>query len=119
MTAPISTAPHPGTTAAQPTIGDLAVITTDLLMQAIACGIAPPRYFSVSATQRISVQVQPDSAALFALARWAEAFGGTLASNRLRNSPETVYRVEFDYHGTAVEVYTVLSGNHDEGGTDD
>jgi hypothetical protein len=119
MTAPISTAPHPGTTAAQPTIGDLAVITTDLLMQAIACGIAQPRYFSVSGTQRISVQVQPDSAALFALARWAEAFGGTLASNRLRNSPETVYRVEFDYHGAAVEVYTVLPGNDEEGGTDD
>ena len=66
---------------------------------------------SVDDSQRIELVFDPDPASYPVLAAWAEQHGGTLTSQRWRNSagrPANICRVQFAYHDAEVIAFAVI-----------
>jgi hypothetical protein len=90
-------------------IGDIAVITTELLAEAAAAGLALPRYLSIN-DHELSLQFGGHPDIWDVLASWADHYGHRKdILIRLRDTDEGS-RVHatftFTHHGVTVELYS-------------
>ena len=90
----------------------LAGLTTSAAaLLADAADLPQPAAVSVDDSQRIDLVFDPDPASYPVLAAWAEKHGGTLTSQRWRNSagtPVNICRVQFAYHDAEVIAFAVI-----------
>ena len=91
-------------------VGALAYGAVELLEEALVLGLPQPRYLSVSSTQHIGLQFDPDRSSFTAITKWSLRFGGVLTSTPHggQNGPQTLCRLEFAYYGVDVEVYAMI-----------
>lgn len=90
-------------------IGDVAVITTELLAEATAAGLAMPRYLSIN-DRELSLQFGGCPDIWDVLASWADRYGrreDILIRVRDTNEGPCVHvTFTFTHHGVTVELYT-------------
>ena len=100
------------TFAAHRSIGDVAVITTELLTEAAAAGLALPRYLSIS-DHDLSLQFGgPDIWDV--LASWADRYGRRediiIRLRETSEGPRVHATFTFTHHGMNVELYSSFLG---------
>jgi hypothetical protein len=104
------------------TLPAMAQVATDLLVQAEYQHLPAPHYMSIShGGQSIALGFGRESEACHALARWAEAFGGTVTGSPHTSSdgqPQVYCQVAFIYGGVRVELSAFVPASQ-EGNTDD
>jgi hypothetical protein len=89
-------------------VGALLYGVAELLDKAL--DLPQPRYVTVSSTQHIGLQFDPDRSSFAAIAKWSLRFGGVLVSTPRsgEDGPQTLCRLEFDYFGVPVEAYAII-----------
>lgn len=93
-------------------LGGLAAKAAAVLWDVERCDLPRPHYLSVSSTGSIGFQFDDDPASQAALARWVQAFGGTITAKHIRRqdgSPATLAQVNFDYDRLPMHAYAVIT----------
>jgi hypothetical protein len=113
-----TTAPAPAATATSDSrplsMGVLVAKAAAVLWDAERWGLPGPRNVTVYdhySGPELSYQFADDKPSFAAIAQWADAFGGTVASKTIRHggSPARLCRVKFDYHGVPAVAYAIVT----------
>ncbi len=89
-------------------IGALVAGTLNLLDEAI--DLPQPIYITVSDTQSISLQFDPEPSSVRDISRWALRFGGLLTTEPVdgKHGRYTKCQLEFGYYGVNVKAYALI-----------
>ncbi len=93
-------------------IGGVAAEAASVLWDAERWELPRPCYLTVHDIGAIGFLFADTQASFAALARWLEAFGGTITNKDIRHDdgrPARLCQVNFTYHDTPMEAYAIVT----------